>query len=201
MVRCDGRWCKRLGLICIGDEICSVGRRWVLSWAYLAASRGRLIITGCSKFKLACPCPCSYSCSCSCLCPHSWLRPHSCWLPASLSLSLNPPLSKCNPNGDLALCGEKNYDLKRPASVQIFVPVELAVCKGTVLRVWKRKRKYERGIGPSISQFDRFFCRWHKQKLGRPPSPAIKGELFPKSSSFYRPAFDISWPPISSYWT
>ena len=38
------------------------------------------------------------------------------------SLSQPPPLSKCNPNGDLALCGEKNYDFKRPSSVQNFVP-------------------------------------------------------------------------------
>ena len=72
-------------------------------------------------------------------------------------------LSKCNPNGDLALCGEKNYDFKRPSSVQIFLPV-VVVCKGAV----EKGKESRKDIGPSISQFDRFFLRWHKQKLGRP---------------------------------
>ena len=41
------------------------------------------------------------------------------------SLSQLLPLSKCNHNGHLALYveGEKNYDLKRPSTVQGFVPL------------------------------------------------------------------------------
>ena len=67
-------------------------------------------------------------------------------------------LSKCNPNGDLALCGEKNYDFKRPSSVQNFVP-PVALVSYMCMKKEKKVRKIHPSIGPSISQFDRFFWR------------------------------------------
>ena len=43
------------------------------------------------------------------------------------------PLLRCNPNGNLALRGDKSYDLKRPSSVCV-----------SLSRVWKREKKVAR---------------------------------------------------------
>ena len=48
-------------------------------------------------------------------------------------------------------------------------------CLSSCMKKEKKVRKIHPSIRPSISQFDRFFWRWHKQKLGRPPLPGHQG--------------------------
>ena len=104
-----------------------------------------------------------------------------------------PPL-RCNPNGNLALRGDKSYDLKRPSSVYV-----------SLSRLKKGEEGCEEQDLKSEDQ-DRSLTAFSRDDINRSSGPSrtsrgTKGRLFPKSSSFYRPAFDISWPPISSYWT
>ena len=113
---------------------------------------------------------------------HSNKRQNAKW-PSS------PPL-RCNPNGNLALRGDKSYDLKRPSSVYV-----------SLSRLKKGEEGCEEQDLKSEDQ-DRSLTAFSRDDINRSSGPSrTKGRLFPKSSSFYRPAFDISWPPISSYWT
>ena len=102
-----------------------------------------------------------------------------------------PPSLRCNPNGNLALRGDKSYDLKRPSSVCV-----------SLSRLKKGEEGCEEQDLKSEHQ-DRSLTAFSRDDINRSsgPTKGTKGRLFPKSSSFYRPAFDISWPPISSYWT
>ena len=102
-----------------------------------------------------------------------------------------PPSLRCNPNGNLALLGDKSYDLKRRSSVCV-----------SLSRLKKGEEGCEEQDLKSEHQ-DRSLTAFSRDDINRSsgPTKGTKGRLFPKSSSFYRPAFDISWPPISSYWT
>ena len=73
-------------------------------------------------------------------------------------------------------------------------------------RVWKREKKVAEEQDLKSEDQDRSLTAFSRDDINRSSGPSrtsrgTKGRLFPKSSSFYRPAFDISWPPISSYWT
>ena len=93
-----------------------------------------------------------------------------------------PPPLRCNPNGNLALRGDKSYDLKRPSSVYVSL---------------SRLKKGEEGcggarsqIGRSRSQFDRFFSRWHKQKFwAEPHKPGHQGPAIPEIIKFLSSCF------------
>ena len=89
-------------------------------------------------------------------------------------LSLNPPLFL-----SAILMGILPYVGRR-----IMISRDLPRCRissrrlrlsHTCMKKEKKVGKIHPSIGPSISQFDRFFWRWHKQKLGRPPLPGHQG--------------------------
>ena len=121
MVDGGGRVGKRLRLICIGDEICSTGHRFELDLAYPNHQQGLSVIIIAhnvlvlwSKSETTIWSWCTIHASVSHRKGfHSNKRQNAKW-PSSPS----PPL-RCNPNGNLALRGDKSYDLKRPSSVYV----------------------------------------------------------------------------------
>ena len=177
-------------LICIGDEmheICSMGRHSVLSWAYLAAPPlgsthyYQLLQVQARRLSLS-----------------TFIVKAPFMLGSSNRGTASLSLSKCNPNGDLALCGEKNYDFKRPSSVQIFVPVGCGWKRNCLARIKKKVGKISENLSRSLTAFsaDDINRSWAD------PKPGHQGRAIPEIIKFLSlPAFDISWPPISSYWT